>query len=195
MVSGGAPAVFLDRDGVLTVPEFRDGRSYAPTRIEDFRLYDDAVEATRRLKEAGYRLVVVTNQPDVGHGRIALGVVEEMHRRLAAALPLDAIEACYHTQEEGCDCRKPHAGMLRRAARRLGIDCTQSFMVGDRASDVAAGRRVGCRTIFIDRGYREEDAEAADFAVSSLAEASLIVLGRAGERPAEIQLSERAPLA
>jgi D-glycero-D-manno-heptose 1,7-bisphosphate phosphatase len=69
-----ARAVFLDRDGVLTVPEFRDGRSFAPRRLEDFRLYDDAREATSLLKEAGFRLVVVTNQPDVGHGRIAPAV-------------------------------------------------------------------------------------------------------------------------
>jgi len=177
MVSGaGLRAVFLDRDGVLTVPEFRDGRSFAPRRLEDFCLYDDAADATRQMKKAGYCLVVVTNQPDVGHRRIAVSIVEEMHRRLAAALPVDAIEACYHTQAEGCDCRKPQPGMLLRATARLGIDCTRSFMIGDRASDVEAGRRVGCRTIFIDRGYIDEHAERADFVVASLAAATPILL-------------------
>ena len=173
----GASAVFLDRDGVLTVPEFRDGRSFAPRRIEDFRLYDDALQATRRLKEAGFRLVVVTNQPDVGHGRVAAAVVEEMHRRMAAELPLDAIEACFHTREDGCDCRKPKAGMLRRAASRLGIDCARSYMVGDRGTDVGAGRAVGAATIFIDLGYVGEDPQQPDFTVSSLSEAVEIVLG------------------
>src|ERR1700730_16726615 len=119
MVGGGARAVFLDRDGVLVVPEFRDGRSFAPRSLADFRIYDDAAAATALMKTAGFRLVVVTNQPDVGYGKIALADVEEMHRRLDAALPLDAIEACYHRHDEACDCRKPRPGMLRRAAERL----------------------------------------------------------------------------
>ena len=178
------PAVFLDRDGVLTIPEFRDGRSYAPLRLADFRLYDDAAPAARQIKTAGFCLVVVTNQPDVGHGRIDRGIVEAMHRRLAAALPLDAIEACYHRQSDGCDCRKPKAGMLRRAALNLGLDCHASFMIGDRASDIAAGREAGCRTIFIDRGYVDENPEGADFIVSSLAAVAPIVLRELAGRDA-----------
>jgi len=176
MVSAGTRAVFLDRDGVLTVPEFRDGRSFAPRRLEEFRLYDDAAEATSQLKAAGFRLIVVTNQPDVGYGRTPLDTVEEMHRRLASLLPVDAIEACYHRRDDGCDCRKPKPGMLRRAAARFAIDCTRSFMVGDRSSDVAAGRSMGCRTVFIDFGYRNEHPEGADFVATSLAEATRIVL-------------------
>jgi D-glycero-D-manno-heptose 1,7-bisphosphate phosphatase len=131
------------------------------------------------MKEAGFCLVVVTNQPDVGHGRVERAVVEEMHRQLAICLPLAAIEVCYHTQNDGCDCRKPRAGMLRRAARRLGIDCGASFMIGDRAGDIAAGREMGCRTIFIDRGYVGESHAGADFVVPSLAAAEAIVLGDA----------------
>ena len=177
MVSAGpgARAVFLDRDGVLTVPEFRDGRSFAPRRVEDFRLYDDAADATRLLKALDFRLIVVTNQPDVGYGRIPLDTVEEMHRRLVDLLPIDAIEACYHRHDEDCDCRKPKPGMLRRAAVQHGIDCARSFMIGDRASDVAAGHAAGCRTIFIDLGYRDEHPGGADFVVKSLGEAAEIV--------------------
>ena len=181
MVNSGAarPAVFLDRDGVLSVPEFRDGRSFAPRRLADFRLYDDAAAAVARLKAAGFCLVVVTNQPDVGNGLVARATVEEMHRRLAARLPLDAIEACYHGRADECDCRKPKPGMLRRAAQRLGIDLARSFMIGDRASDVEAGRAVGCTTIFIDLDYVEPKPEQADFTARSLAEAASIVLREA----------------
>jgi D-glycero-D-manno-heptose 1,7-bisphosphate phosphatase len=175
----GERAVFLDRDGVLTVPEFRDGRSFAPRLLEDFRLYDDAIAATTRLKAAGFRLIVVTNQPDVGYGRIPLGVVEEMHRRLISWLPIDAVEACYHRHDEDCDCRKPKPGMLCRAAIRLGIDCTRSFMIGDRASDVAAGHAAGCRAIFIDLGYDDEHPSGAEFVVKSLGDAADIVLPEA----------------
>ena len=170
-------AVFLDRDGVLTVPEFRDGRSFAPRRLEDFRIFEDAPESLRRLKAAGFLLVVVTNQPDVGHGLVERSVIEAMHCRLGEALPVDAIEACYHRPGDGCDCRKPKPGMLRRAAARLDIDLRRSFMIGDRGSDVAAGRAVGCTTIFIDLGYRGEPSETPDHTVFSLKEAVRLVLG------------------
>ena len=182
---GGARAVFLDRDGVLTVPEFRDGRSFAPRRLADFRLYDEAGSALARLKAAGFLLIVVTNQPDVGNGLVEQSVVEEMHRRLAAALPVDAVEVCYHRQVDACDCRKPKPGMLRRAAERFGIDCRHSFMIGDRGSDVAAGQAMGCATILIDLGYRGEHPGAPDHIVTSLGEAAAIVLGEAqAQRPA-----------
>lgn len=128
------------------------------------------------MKAAGLRLIVVTNQPDVGYGRVPLGTVEEMHRRLADLLPIDAIEACYHRHDEDCDCRKPKPGMLRRAAARLGIDSARSFMIGDRSSDVEAGHTAGCRTIFIDLGYDDEHSAGADFVVKSLGEAAGIVL-------------------
>src|SRR5271169_2532742 len=142
-------AVFLDRDGVLTGPEFRDGRSYAPRRLENFLLYAEAADSAATMKKADSRLVVVTNQPDVGHGRIERSVVEEMHRQLAIMLPVDAIEACYRRHGGGCDCGKPRPGMLRRAAARLGVDCTRSIMIGARASDVEAGRAAGCTTRLI----------------------------------------------
>jgi D-glycero-D-manno-heptose 1,7-bisphosphate phosphatase len=178
MVSGAArrPAIFLDRDGVLTVPEFRDGRSYAPSRLDDFRIYEGAADCLARLKAAGFALVVVTNQPDVGNGLLDRSVVEEMHRRLAAALPLDAIEACYHRQADRCICRKPLPGMLQRAAERLGLDCRLSVMIGDRGSDVAAGKAAGCRTVFIDLGYADEARGTPDHTVCSLAEATEAVL-------------------
>jgi D-glycero-D-manno-heptose 1,7-bisphosphate phosphatase len=175
-VVGGVRAVFLDRDGVLVVPEFRDGRSFAPRRLEDFCLYDDAGASLDRLKAAGFKLVVVTNQPDVGDGLVEIEIVEEMHRLLAARLPVDAIEVCYHGHGETCDCRKPKPGMLQRAAQRLGIDCRRSFMIGDRGSDIAAGRSVGCTTILIDLGYRGVDLGLPDHRALSLADAAGIVL-------------------
>jgi D-glycero-D-manno-heptose 1,7-bisphosphate phosphatase len=176
VTDGAARAVFLDRDGVLTVPEFRNGRSFAPRRLTDFRLYDDARMSLGRLKTAGFKLIVVTNQPDVGNGIVERSVIDEMHRRLAAELPIDAVEVCYHRQQDGCDCRKPKPGMLERAAARFGIDCRMSVMIGDRGTDVAAGQALGCATILINRGYRGEDPGAPDHTVLSLAEAAEIVL-------------------
>jgi D-glycero-D-manno-heptose 1,7-bisphosphate phosphatase len=164
-------AVFLDRDGVLVVPEFRDGRSFAPTRLEDYGFYADAPPALSRLKAARYKLVVVTNQPDVGNGLLSRVVADEMHARLRAAMSVDLIKACFHGQAAKCDCRKPKPGMLMEAARELGVDLEKSFMVGDRASDVEAGEAAGCRTVFIDLDYRERRPTAPTFTVRSIAEA------------------------
>jgi D-glycero-D-manno-heptose 1,7-bisphosphate phosphatase len=172
-----SPAVFLDRDGVLVIPEFRHGRSFAPKRLEDLKFYPDAASALKRLRAAGYRLVVVTNQPDVGNGSIAREVVNEMHARLRATMPVDAIMACFHSQSEDCTCRKPRPGMLIDAAKEFQIDLTTSYMVGDRASDVEAGRAAGCRTVFIDLDYREEEHPAATVTVRSIAEAADFILG------------------
>lgn len=170
------PAVFLDRDGVIVVPEFRDGRSFAPTRIEQFRIYPQAAENLHRLKAAGYMLIVVTNQPDIGNGLISRPVVDEMHRRLARDLPVDLIMMCAHAQSAGCECRKPKPGMLLTAAAELDIDLSRSVMVGDRRSDVEAGRAAGCRTVFIDLNYLEPRPSNADVIVRSIAEAADAIL-------------------
>jgi D-glycero-D-manno-heptose 1,7-bisphosphate phosphatase len=135
------------------------------------------VAGVARLREAGYLIVVVTNQPNVGSGRVAREVVEAMHAELRKAIAVDGIEVCYHTAADRCDCRKPLPGMLTRAMARLSIDPAQSWMVGDRASDVAAGKAAACRTVFIDLGYASEPSPVApDGVVSSLAEATSVIL-------------------
>ncbi|WP_448951159.1 D-glycero-alpha-D-manno-heptose-1,7-bisphosphate 7-phosphatase [Labrys neptuniae] len=172
MVPAKKPAVFLDRDGVLVIPTFRDGRSFAPTSLEDFEIYPDARDCLDRLKAAGFLLVVATNQPDVGKGLVARGVVDEMHRRLLAALPLDGIKVCFHRQDEGCLCRKPQPYLLLEAAHEMDIDLSASIMIGDRASDIEAGRAAGCHTIHIDWGYTAEPApKDVDIVAANLTEA------------------------
>jgi D-glycero-D-manno-heptose 1,7-bisphosphate phosphatase len=170
------PAVFLDRDGVLNRAEVRDGKPFAPLHLRDFRLLPGTGAAVRALREAGYLLVVVTNQPDIGHGRLTTSVVEAMHARLRRHLRPDAIEMCPHRQDEGCPCRKPRPGMLRSAAERLDIDLHRSFMVGDRGNDIAAGRAAGCCTILVDRGYREPRPVEADVVVRSFPAAARRIL-------------------
>jgi D-glycero-D-manno-heptose 1,7-bisphosphate phosphatase len=179
MVSRGhglRPAVFLDRDGVIVVPEFRDRRSFAPKRLEDFRFYPEAVASLQRLKEAGFLLAVVTNQPDVGNGLIARSEVDAMHEIMASELPVDAIKACFHRQADGCKCRKPKPGMILEAAVELGVNLNNSFMVGDRSSDIEAGRAAGCATVFIDLGYDEPAPDAPDYVVHSIMEAADVIL-------------------
>jgi D-glycero-D-manno-heptose 1,7-bisphosphate phosphatase len=170
-------AVFLDRDGVLVVPEFRSGRSFAPVRLDSYQFYPEAASALARLKAADYLLVVVTNQPDVGKGLISVETIDEMHARLRRAMPVDAILACFHDQAEKCNCRKPKPGMLFEAAEELRIDLAESYMVGDRASDVEAGAAAGCRTVFIDLDYIEKKPAAPTYTARSITEAVDFILG------------------
>jgi D-glycero-D-manno-heptose 1,7-bisphosphate phosphatase len=169
------PAVFLDRDGVINRAFTRAGIPHPPACLADLELLPNVVEAVKELKAHGYRLVVVTNQPDVARGIFARELVEAIHEHLKVTLGLDAVFSCFHDDADGCDCRKPAPGMLLRAAQELGIDLKSSFMVGDRWRDVEAGRRAGCRTFFIDCGYAEKSPESCDFRVGSLAEAVRII--------------------
>jgi D-glycero-D-manno-heptose 1,7-bisphosphate phosphatase len=168
--------VFLDRDGVIVVPHFRDGRSFAPRRLQDFRLYPEAVASLHRLKRAGFLLAVVTNQPDVGNGLIPRSEVDAMHEIMTRKLPIDAVRACFHGQGADCDCRKPKPGMILEIAEELGIVLQKSFMVGDRTSDVEAGRAAGCSTVFIDLGYAEPAPPAPDYIVHSITEAADLII-------------------
>ena len=160
MVSGqsrrSTKAVFLDRDGVLTIPLFRDGRSFAPLSLEEFHLYPGIAQSLATLRRQGFLLVVVTNQPEVGRGRLGQETLCEMHRRLSAVLPIDAIKVCPHTPEDRCKCRKPMPGMLLEAANEFEIRLSASYMVGDRSGDIVAGHAAGCRSIFVDLGYTSE---------------------------------------
>lgn len=171
-------AVFLDRDGVLNISDVNDGKPYAPRRVEDFILYEGVIDAVEQLKAAGYLVIVVTNQPDVGNGIVKKEVVEEMHAQLMASMPINNIYVCFHAQLDGCDCRKPKPGMLVQSAKEYGIDLSKSFIVGDRCSDIEAGKAAECKTIFIDRHYKEPAPKLFDNSCESLIEAVDIILNQ-----------------
>jgi D-glycero-D-manno-heptose 1,7-bisphosphate phosphatase len=176
------PAIFLDRDGVLNRPLVRAGKPYAPRTLCEFELYPEAEACVASLQRAGFLTIVATNQPDIGNGLVEAGLVAAMHERLAAWLPIEHIMVCPHAQQAGCACRKPRPGMLLEAAARFDVDLPASFMVGDRAGDVTAGKAAGCRTIFIDRSYgAEERPDAPDRTVTSLAEAVAAILAFSGD--------------
>jgi D-glycero-D-manno-heptose 1,7-bisphosphate phosphatase len=173
-------AVFLDRDGVLNRPVVRDGLPFPPASLEEFELYPGVAEGCAQLKAAGFLLIVVSNQPDVGRGTQTREIVETMHEKLLSAVPaLDAIEVCYHagaSRGEPCDCRKPKPGMLLAAAARHGIDLKRSFLIGDRWRDVDCAKAAGCRAVFVDHGYSEPLREKPDFTVTNFAEAVARIL-------------------
>jgi D-glycero-D-manno-heptose 1,7-bisphosphate phosphatase len=171
-------AVFLDRDGVLNRAPVVNWRPGAPLTLEAFEILPGVAPALRRLKVAGYALVVVTNQPDVPRGRVTRETVESMHERLANELPLDDIRVCYHDKDDGCSCRKPAPGLLLDPPTYA---VERSVIVGDRWRDVEAGRRAGCRaTILVDYGYDESLPHEPDVRVGSLGEAVDWILTNVG---------------
>jgi transaldolase len=175
-------AVFLDRDGVINRAVVRDGGPYPPSTVAELEVLPGVPDALARLRAAGFRLIVVTNQPDVARGVQARETVEAIHAELLArGLPLDGFRVCYHDGEDGCDCRKPKPGLLLAAAAEDGLDLSASFMVGDRWRDVEAGRRAGCTTVFIDYGYAEPEHGRPDVRVRSLVEAADWILARTSQ--------------
>lgn len=169
-------AAFLDRDGVLAQEIVRDGKAYAPTALEDFRVVPDAAVQVGRLQAAGLACVVFTNQPEVERGLLPVETLEAMHARLLTEVAVDDILVCPHDSDSGCRCRKPSPGMLQTAAERWGVSLPASFVIGDRWRDIEAGRAVGCYTVLLSRPYSE--CTTADAAVETLREAVDVVLAQ-----------------
>ncbi len=162
MSGGGRPAFFLDRDGTL----IRDVGYLA--RVEQVDVLDGAAEAVRLVNRAGARAVVATNQSGVARGMFGESDVRAVHEFLRGEFArrgavLDAFYYCPHHPEaeieryrRRCRCRKPAPGLLRRAARELGLDLTRSVMLGDTLRDVEAGRRAGCASVLVLTGKGEK---------------------------------------
>jgi D-glycero-D-manno-heptose 1,7-bisphosphate phosphatase len=171
-------AAFLDRDGVIVRASERGGVPVPPANANEMEILPGVPDAIRRLKEVGFLVIVVTNQPDVGRGTQTREEVEAMHSVLMDSLMLDGIEVCYTaTDNEGCARRKPQPGMLLDAAKKFALDLGQSYMVGDRWRDIEAGNNAGCRTIFLDNGFSEKKPTDFEHSVLSLPEAVDFILG------------------
>lgn len=161
------------------------------------QLIPGAAEGLRALREAGYRVVVVTNQSGIGRGYFDAETLSRVNDRLRAELrrkgaDYDALYYCPHTPEDDCECRKPKPGLLLRAASELDIDLASSYTLGDRDLDLGAGRAAGTRTILVSRTSKPVNGgsdPAADFVAPSLTDAAKLILtgsrsrdGRAGSR-------------
>jgi len=174
----------MDRDGTLNVQVMRDGNPIAPASVDEFRLFPGVQEACRQLHDAGFALVVATNQPDVGRGTQSLAVVEAMHAKLRELIPeIERIEVCYSPglpDSPPDPRRKPAPGMLFDAARDLGLDLTRSWLIGDRWRDIDSGKNAGVRTVFIDFHYVEQLHLPPDFTVNSFVEGAGIILAQSG---------------
>jgi D-glycero-D-manno-heptose 1,7-bisphosphate phosphatase len=186
------PAVFLDRDGVITLD-----RGYTH-RIEDFAFVPGSARALASLQRAGWRLVVVTNQSGIARGLYSSDDYERFTAHLrerlqAEGVRLDAVLHCPHLPDAKvaayrlqCDCRKPAPGMLLRAARELSLDLAASVMVGDRLSDVQAGRAAGVgRCLLVRSGLplNGNEVQLADAVFDDLAACVESLVSPIGSNP------------
>jgi D-glycero-D-manno-heptose 1,7-bisphosphate phosphatase len=164
---GSNKAVFLDRDGVINQTVFRRGAQRAPQDLTEWAWIDGVHETLRTLSERGYTLIVCTNQPDVVRGWQSREQVDEFHALIERELPVARIYACFHDNTAACDCRKPKPGMLLQAGRDLSVELAGSWMIGDRSSDIEAGRAAGCRTVLM-RGHVPSELCTADHEIHTL---------------------------
>jgi D-glycero-D-manno-heptose 1,7-bisphosphate phosphatase len=150
-------AIFLDRDGVIC-----ENRSDHVKNWDEFRFLPGAKRSLAALSQLGLPIVVVTNQAIVGRNMVPSSVVDDIHQRMVAEIEadggrIDRVMYCPHRPEDRCGCRKPQSGMLLQAADEMGIDLSGSYLVGDAATDMLAGQRVGCRLFFVltGRGFQQ----------------------------------------
>ena len=195
-----APAVFIDRDGTLNEMLFDEthGRFDSPLRAEQLAIKPFAQDFMDGLRVAGFKRIVVTNQPGVARGYLNEAELDRIHNRLAREISPDgtaweALYYCPHSPSKApgysseyaglCDCRKPSAGMLRRAALEHHLDLSESWMIGDGLNDIEAGNRAGCRTILLAKVKIEHVEQffgrcetRPDFIAKDLKEALAIIL-------------------
>jgi D-glycero-D-manno-heptose 1,7-bisphosphate phosphatase len=170
------PAIFFDRDGVITISNRLNGKGFAPRNLTDFRLYEDAKPSLIKTRDAGFLNIVVSNQPDIATGLLQPSVLNEMNSILFQELALDDVFNCQHISENKCNCRKPKPGMIYTAVEKHNLDLSNSWIIGDRDSDIEAGLTAGIRTIFIQRHWADENGFKSDFRSESLNEAVDIII-------------------
>lgn len=164
------PAIFLDRDGVLT-----EENSYV-TNKKDLRIFSYTPDCIQKFKESGYYAICISNQSAVGRGMMSLADLQEINEYLKAVTGIDAIYCCPHYWKDNnpvCNCRKPRNGLFLQAMKDYEIDLTGSYMVGDRATDILSGERMGVRTVLMESGYgsaRLEQEVEPDYVMKDLRE-------------------------
>lgn len=150
-------AVFLDRDGTLNLAyPTTDGSTRPPRNLQELEIFPDAVEACALMIGCGFRLFCVTNQPDVARGKQKEDSVHAINTWVARSLFIEDVFTCFHDEGQ-CECRKPKPGLILQAAEKHGIYLPDSFMVGDRLTDMEAGRAAGCKCILVNEHVHTEE--------------------------------------
>ena len=142
-------AIFFERDGVLNLASVEKKHQVMPLALRDFQINPQALSPLRQLKDAGFLLICVTNQPEVSRGNLPRREIDLMHHLLRTVLPLDDILMCPHDQSDNCPCRKPKPGLLTEAAFKWHLDLDRCFVVSDKWQDAEAARLAGCTSLLL----------------------------------------------
>jgi len=174
-------AVFLDRDGVVNRAFVYNGVPMPPRTLEEVEILFGVKESIVLLKQHDFEVVIVTNQPDVARGFVTLDSVTQINELIELHLGITHFYTCFHDDSDKCNCRKPEPGLILKAAQDLGIDLSHSSMIGDRWRDIAAGQSAGCECFFIDYKYLEKSPAPPFTRVSSLIEATRMILEKSND--------------
>lgn len=167
-------AVFLDRDGVINEVIVKNNVVFSPRTRDEFNINNTAAQAVLQLKASGYRVVVLTNQPDIRRGLLKQSDLDWMHEKIKMEVDVDDIIYCPHDDRDKCLCRKPKPGMIIQYAKKCKIDVSASYLIGDGIKDIEAANRAGCTAILMKRLYNKN--VECDIKITSLMEAVDVIL-------------------
>lgn len=162
-------AFFIDKDGTLV-----DNSSYPPIIPCDEIMEEEVLEGLRYVKSKGYKIIIISNQPWVAKGKMAMEEVENIFRSLLEKLMKNGVEIddyfyCPHQSSDNCDCKKPKPKLLIDAAKKHNIDLSQSFMVGDMDADVLLGKNAGIKSVLVKTGHGKEYLDiGADYVLDNV---------------------------
>jgi D-glycero-D-manno-heptose 1,7-bisphosphate phosphatase len=171
-------AIFLDRDGVINKAIVVNGKPYSPRSVEEVEIIAGVAQSILELKNAGFEIIVVTNQPDIARKKTTTEKIQEIHDFIKKETGVNNFYLCPHDNSDTCLCRKPKAGLITRAADDLEVDLSQSYLIGDRWKDITAGQLAGCECFFIEENYLEKKPNMPYTRVKSLREASWKILNK-----------------
>lgn len=148
-------AVFIDRDGTINVDV------HYLSDPDKFELYPGVCEGIKRLKANGFKIIIVTNQSGIGRGYFSERQLSDVHERMKTefrkfGVELDGIYYCPHHPDDNCNCRKPNTGLFEKAIKEHNVDAGKSYVLGDKILDVAAGKKIGARTVLIPEPHETE---------------------------------------
>lgn len=169
------PAIFLARNGILNIVPIEDEMQANPLTCAEFKVNKKAVGMLKRLKEAGFMLIVVTNQPELSDGSLRRSELNQMHALLYKAFPISDVLFCPHSDSDECPCRKPQPGLLLEATQKWHIDLNRSYLVSDKGEDAEMARAAGCTSLILKSPLAEEGM--GDFTLNSLKAIEHKILG------------------
>ncbi len=168
-------AVLFDRDGVINLAFHSNNISYPPKTIDQVKIHAGIVDSIKKIKRAGFKTFIITNQPDVDRGNTTKENVDAINNYILSMIDIDKLYTCYSSDNNHPD-RKPNPGMILKAKKEFDLDLSQSFVIGDRETDILAGKACNCKTILMISNNKAIDRELADYNVENINQAANIIL-------------------